>query len=261
MSSAISIKEMFVAGVHFGHKTRFWNPQMKPYIYGKRNELHIINLDKTVQCFGDALNFISKLATHSNKILFVSTKRAASKIIQQEAVRCGMPYVNHRWLGGMLTNYKTVRESIKRFVDLEAQKANGKFDKMIKKEALKLDRELGKLQQSLGGFKDMVGLPDALFVIDVGFEKIAVQEANKLGIPVIGVVDTNNSPDGVDYVIPGNDDSIKSIELYARLVADTILATKESVAREATGKLDEYLEVPQSADSKSSSNDSTVTSN
>jgi small subunit ribosomal protein S2 len=257
MSSNISIKDMFIAGVHFGHKARFWNPLMEPYIYGKRNGLHIINLDQTVECFSGALNYISKLAVHSNKILFVSTKRAASKVIQREAIRCNMPYVNHRWLGGMLTNYKTVRESIKRFVDLEEQKNSGKFDKMIKKEALQLNRELDKLQQSLGGFKDMVGLPDALFVIDVGFEKIAVKEANKLKIPVIGVVDTNNSPEGINHVIPGNDDSVKSIELYARIVADTIIATKESVNRQSSGKPDDYLEVPQSTNESTPADDST----
>ena len=250
--SSISIKEMFVAGVHFGHKARFWNPLMEQYIYGKRNGLHIINLDHTNTLFNEALNYISKLSIHSNKILFVGTKRAASKSIQREAIRCGMPYVNHRWLGGMLTNYKTVRESIKRFVSLEQQKAEGKFHKMIKKEALKLDRELDKLSQSLGGFKDMVGLPDAIFVVDVGFESIAVKEANKLKIPVIGIVDTNNTPEGIDYIIPGNDDSIKSIELYTKVVADTIITSKQSVSEQASSRLDEYFEDPQAKQNKDS---------
>ncbi len=241
--SIVSMKEMFEAGVHFGHKSRFWNPAMEKYIYIKRNGLHIINLDHTVTHFNDALNYLSKLATHSNKILFVGTKRAASKIIQSEATRCGMPYVDHRWLGGMLTNYKTVRCSINRFVALEEQKEKGQFDNMIKKEALKLNRELDKLNKSLGGFKDMVGLPDALFVVDVGFEKIAIKEANKLKIPVVGIVDTNNHPEGIDYVIPGNDDSIKSIELYVKAVADTIIASKNSSAQQAQGQVDGYTEV------------------
>lgn len=222
---------MFKAGVHYGHKTKYWNPQMRDYIYTKRNDLHIINLDKTATCLSDALNYLGSIAKSSNKILFVGTKRAASKIIAREASRCQMPYVDHRWLGGMLTNYKTVSESIKRLINLEADKQLGKFEGMIKKEGLNLERELLKLQQSLGGIKHMVGLPDAIFIIDVGFENIAVKEANKLSIPVIGVVDTNNSPEGINYVIPGNDDASKSIELYAKAVADTIIASKAAAAQ------------------------------
>lgn len=249
----VNIKDMFTAGVHFGHKTRYWNPKMEEYIYGQRNDLHIINLDKTVESLKEATNFISSIAATSNKILFVGTKRAASKIIKEQAERCGMPYVNHRWLGGMLTNYKTVRESIKKLTELEEKKNSGLFDKMIKKEALRLTRELEKLQQSLGGFKDMVGLPDALFVVDVGFEKIAVREANKLQIPVVGVVDTNNTPDGVSYVIPGNDDSLKSIEYYVTVMADTIIASKNAANSKSAVSPEAYIEVPKSDDSANSS--------
>ena len=221
--TSIDMRQMLKAGVHFGHMTRYWNPKMGPYLFGKSDKIHIINLEKSLPMFKGALNFFSRLASKKGKVLFVGTKRAASKIVAEQAERCGMPYVNHRWLGGMLTNYKTVRQSIKRLKDLEAMKAQGAFDRMIKKEALKLQRELDKLERSLGGIKNMAGIPDAIFVIDVGNEYIAVTEAKKLGIPVIGVVDSNCSPDDIDYIIPGNDDSRAAIELYMSSIADTII--------------------------------------
>lgn len=236
------MKDLLQAGAHFGHQTRYWNPKMAPYIFGARNKIHIINLEHTVPALNNALELVHKLATNKNKILFVGTKRAASKIIGEQAQRAGMPYVNHRWLGGMLTNYKTIRQSIKRFRDIEAQKADGTFEKITKKEALMLTREMEKLQRSIGGIKDMGGLPDALFVVDVDHERIAINEANKLGIPVIGVVDTNSNPDGVDYVIPGNDDAIRSILIYVQAVADTIL---EGLGTNLTGT-DEFIEVNSS---------------
>jgi len=205
------MRDMLKAGVHFGHQTRYWNPKMNAYIFGARNKIHIINLEKTLPLFNDAMAFLNKLAASNNKILFVGTKRAAQKAVSEEAQRCGMPYVDHRWLGGMLTNWKTIRQSIKRYRELEAQFQDGTFDKLTKKEALMRAREMDKLERSIGGIKDMGGLPDALFVIDVDHEDIAVQEARKLGIPVIAVVDTNSDPDGVDYPIPGNDDAIRAI--------------------------------------------------
>ena len=204
----VSMKELLEAGAHFGHRTRFWNPKMAEYIFGSRNKIHIINLEKTVPMMKDALNQISKLAANRAKILFVGTKRAAQELVREHAARAGMPYVDHRWLGGMLTNYKTVRQSIFRLKELKKMQAEGVFESMIKKEALMLRRELEKLDRSLGGIEDMGGLPDAIFVVDVGFEHIAVEEARKLKIPVFGIVDTNNDPDGIDYVIPANDDSI-----------------------------------------------------
>lgn len=232
--------DMLRAGVHFGHRTRYWNPKMAPYIFGARNKIHIINLETTLPMFEDVLNYVSKVAANKGKILFVGTKRAAQNIIKEQAARCGMPYVDHRWLGGMLTNYKTVRQSINRLRELEKMKESGEFERMIKKEALMLSRELEKLECGLGGIKNMGGLPDALFVIDVGYEKIAVQEAKKLKIPVVGVVDTNNSPDDIDYVIPGNDDSMRAIEIYVKSVADAILAAKDA---NTVGGKDEYIEV------------------
>jgi len=201
--SSVTMRDMLKAGVHFGHQTRYWNPKMKPFIFGARNKIHIINLETTLPLFNDALSFLNKLATSNNKILFVGTKRAAQNAVREEAKRCGMPYVDHRWLGGMLTNWKTIRQSIKRYRELEAQFQDGTFDKLTKKEALMRKREMDKLERSIGGIKDMGGLPDALFVIDVDHEDIALQEARKLGIPVVAVVDTNSNPDGVDYVIPG----------------------------------------------------------
>jgi small subunit ribosomal protein S2 len=226
--SKITMREMLEAGVHFGHRTRYWNPKMAPYIYGARNKIHIINLENTLPMFKDACNFISRVAANKGKVLFVGTKRAASNIIKEQAERCGMPYVNHRWLGGMLTNYRTIRQSIKRLKDLEAQSAAGTFDGFTKKEILNMQREQEKLECSIGGIKNMGGLPDALFVIDTGYEHIAIQEAKRLGIPVIGVVDTNNDPDAIDMLIPGNDDAIRAIQLYVSTIADTILEAQGS---------------------------------
>lgn len=219
----VTLRQMLEAGVHFGHRTRFWDPKMAPYIYGARDKVHIINLEKTLPLFKDALNYISGLAAKRGKILLVGTKRAAQSIIKEQAIRCGMPYVNHRWLGGMLTNYRTVRQSIKRLKELETMEQDGTLKRLIKKEALTLKREMDKLERAIGGVKDMGSLPDAIFVIDVGYENIAVSEARKLGIPVIGIVDTNHSPDGIDYVIPGNDDAIRSIEFYVTTMADAII--------------------------------------
>ncbi len=219
----VTMRELLKAGVHFGHRSRYWNPKMSKYIYGARNKAHIINLDHTLPAMNTALKLVNELAANKNKILFVGTKRAASKVIKEEAIRAGMPYVNHRWLGGMLTNYKTIRQSIKRLKELEKQSQDGSFDRLTKKEALMLSREQEKLERALGGIKDIGGLPDALFVIDVNHEHIAVSEARKLGIPVIGIVDTNSDPDGIDYVIPGNDDSISAIKLYVKSVADACI--------------------------------------
>ncbi|NNF96934.1 MAG: 30S ribosomal protein S2, partial [Halobacteria archaeon] len=238
----VSMRQMLEAGVHFGHQTRFWNPKMSNYIFGERNKIHIINLEKTLPLYSDAMNFIGSLAAKRGKILFVGTKRAAQDIVREEAERCGMPYVNHRWLGGMLTNYKTVKQSIKRLKELEAMQAEGGFEGLNKKEVLTLTREQEKLERSLGGIKDMNGVPDALFVIDVGHEKIAVNEAVKLGIPVIGVVDSNNDPENVDYVIPGNDDAIRAVSLYTQGVAKAIV---EGQAASTTfdGPADEFVEI------------------
>ena len=219
---------MLEAGVHFGHQTRFWNPKMADYIFGARNKIHIVNLEKTLPLYNDAVNAIGKIAANRGTILFVGTKRAARNTIHEEALRCGMPYVNHRWLGGMLTNYKTIRQSIQRLMDLEEMSTSGGFARLTKKEALGLKREMDKLEKVMGGIKNMKGLPDALFIIDVGHEEIAVNEANKLGIPVFGIVDTNNSPDGVDYIVPGNDDAIKAIRLYAQGIADAVIEGRAS---------------------------------
>ncbi len=240
----VTMRELLEAGVHFGHQTRFWNPKMAPYIFGERSKIHIINLEHTLPLLKEALNFASSLAAKGGVILFVGTKRAAREAIEQEAKRCGMPYVNHRWLGGMLTNFKTVKQSIRRLRELEEMAQDGTFERLSKKEALMLRREMEKLERSLGGIKDMKTIPDALFVIDVGHEKIAVKEANKLGVPVIGVVDTNNSLEGVDYVIPGNDDAIRAIQLYCRLMADAILEGKSAVAA-AVASEDEFVAVEE----------------
>lgn len=218
----VTMRQMLEAGVHFGHQTRYWNPKMGQFIFGERNKIHIINLEQTLPMFNDATNFIGKLAAKGGKIMFVGTKRSAREAVQEAATACKMPYVNHRWLGGMLTNFKTVKQSIRRLKDLEKMAEDGSFQKLGKKEVLMLTREAEKLERSLGGIKEMRGLPDAIFVIDVGYEKIAVQEANKLGIPVIGVVDTNNSLQGVDYVIPGNDDAIRAIQLYVSAASDAV---------------------------------------
>lgn len=239
----VNIPEMLKAGVHFGHQTRYWNPKMGTYIYGSRNKIHIIDLGKTANLFQDALNFISSTAARKGKILFVGTKYAAQDIIQQEADRCKQPYVNRRWLGGMLTNYKTIRQSIKRLKELEAMFESGKFGRLTKKEILGLEREKAKLLSSLGGIKNMGGIPDAIFIIDVGHENIAVREANRLGIPVVGVVDSNNDPDNISYVIPGNDDSTRAIRYYASRVADTILEARASAQDNI--EVDEFVEVPE----------------
>jgi small subunit ribosomal protein S2 len=226
--SNVSMREMLKAGVHFGHQTCHWNPKMGPYIYGARNKIHIINLESTLPMLNDALNFMGTLASKKGKVLFVGTKTAAQEIIKQEAARCHMPYVDHRWLGGMLTNYKTIRQSIRRLKELEAMFEKNAFGRLTKKEILNMTRDMQKLDRSLGGIKNMGGLPDAIFVIDVGHEKIAIAEANRLGIPVIGIVDTNNSPKGISYMVPGNDDSIRSIALYAKSAADCILEARAS---------------------------------
>ena len=220
---SVTMRQMLEAGVHFGHQTRFWNPKMAPYIFGQRNKIHIINLEKTMVMYEEAMNYVRQLAANKGTILFVGTKRQARDIVREEAIRCGSPYVDQRWLGGMLTNFKTIKLSIKRLHDMETMAQDGTLDKLVKKEALDLQRELEKLNSSLGGIKDMKGLPDAMFVIDVGFQKGAITEARKLEIPVVGVVDTNHSPDGMHYVIPGNDDSSQAVRLYARGVADAIL--------------------------------------
>ena len=227
--SNVTMREMLEAGVHFGHQTRFWNPKMAPFIFGERNKIHIINLEQTMPMCRDAVNYLGKIASQKGKVMFVGTKRAASDSIKEEALRCGMPFVNHRWLGGMLTNFRTVRASIKRLKELEDMAANNNYEKISKKEILNLSREQEKLHKTLGGIKEMGGLPDVLFVVDVGYEKIAVLEATKLGIPVVGIVDTNNSPDNIEYIVPGNDDSMRAIKLYTRLVADAILDAKQAI--------------------------------
>jgi small subunit ribosomal protein S2 len=242
------MRQMLEAGVHFGHQTRFWNPKMAPFIFGHRNKIHIINLETTLAKYNEAMSFIRKLTAKKGSILFVGTKRQAREIIAEEAQRCSMPFVDERWLGGMLTNFKTVKLSIKRLKDMEQMAEEGAFEKMSKKEGLMLQRELTKLQKSLGGIKDMGGLPDALFVVDVGYHKIAITEANKLGIPVIGIVDTNHNPAGVNYVIPGNDDSSRAIRLYARGVADAILEGKNQSINEVVQAMagdDEFVEVEE----------------
>lgn len=236
----VTMREMLQAGVHFGHQARYWNPKMGNYIFGARNKIHIINLEHTVPAFNSALKVVTHMASQKKKILFVGTKRAASKVIKEQAERAGMPYVSNRWLGGMLTNYKTIRASIRRYRDLETQSKDGTFEKLTKKEALMRTRMMDKLELSIGGIKDMGGLPDALFVIDVEHERIAIQEANKLGIPVIGVVDTNSDPNGIDYVIPGNDDAIRAIKLYVTAAADACVeGVKDASAMTAK---DEYVE-------------------
>ena len=241
--SVVSMRDLLKAGAHFGHQTRYWNPKMSQYIFGARNQIHIMNLEHTVPALEQASEFVRNLAANKNKILFVGTKRSASKVIKTQAERCGMPYVNHRWLGGMLTNYKTLRQSIKKLRDLEVKAADGTFDKLLKKEVLDLTRQMAKLELSVGGVKDMGGLPDAIFVIDVDHEDIAILEARKLGIPVIGVVDTNSNPDGVDIVIPGNDDAIRAIDIYSRVIADACIAGSGVTAVESD-YVEEAAEAP-----------------
>jgi len=239
----VTMRQMLEAGVHFGHQTRHWNPRMAPYIFGSRNKIHIINLEQSLPLFNDAMNFLGKLAANKGKVLFVGTKRAAQGTIAEQALRCGMPYVDHRWLGGMLTNFKTLKISVKRLNDLDAMLADGSGTSQLnKREILSLTREKTKLERSLGGIKKMTGMPDVLFIVDVGHEKIAVSEARKLGIPVVAVVDTNNDPKDVDYVIPGNDDAIRSIRLYVAAAADAILEGKASA-----GNIQEFVEVEEVA--------------
>jgi small subunit ribosomal protein S2 len=239
----ITMRQMLEAGVHFGHQTRYWDPKMAPYIFGSRGKIHIINLEKSLPMLLDAMNFIGKIASKRGSVIFVGTKRAASKSIAEEAQRCGMPYVSHRWLGGMLTNFRTIRQSIKRLRQIEKMEEDGSFARLVKKEILQLTRERDKLEKSLGGIKDMKGLPEAMLVVDVGHEDIAVKEARKLGIPVIAVVDTNCSPNDIDYVIPGNDDAIRSIRLYTQLAADAILEGRASVPHIEEG--DEFVELDE----------------
>jgi small subunit ribosomal protein S2 len=240
----VTMRQMLEAGVHFGHQTRYWNPKMAPFIFGDRNRIHIVNLEKSLPKFNDAMNFIGKLASKRGTILFVGTKRQARDVVREQAERCGMPYVNHRWLGGMLTNFKTVKQSIKRLRELEAMEQDGTMNRLTKKEALMRRRELERLDRDLGGIKDMNSLPDAIFIIDVGHEKNAIGEAKNLNIPVIGVVDTNNSPVGIDYVIPGNDDALRAIQLYATGAADAVLEGKAS-SPQAHGAGDEFVEVDE----------------
>ena len=239
-----TMRQMLEAGVHFGHQTRFWNPKMAPYIFGARNKIHIFNLEKTMEKYNDAMGYLRRLAANRGTILFVATKRQAREIIAEEAKRAGMPYVDNRWLGGMMSNFKTIKGSLKRLKELDTMITDGTLDRMSKREALTYKREYDKLMTSMGGIKDLTALPDALFVIDVGYQKIAVQEANKLGIPVIGVVDTNHSPDGVDYVIPGNDDSSKAIRIYARGAADAILEGKAQAVHEIVKEQNEEIVEP-----------------
>ncbi|MEM7027785.1 MAG: 30S ribosomal protein S2 [Pseudomonadota bacterium] len=245
--SNVTMRDMLEAGVHFGHQTRYWNPNMAPFLFGQRNKIHIINLEKTLPLYEEAINFVGKMAAKKGTILFVGTKRSAQSIIAEEAKRCEMPFINKRWLGGLLTNFKTVKQSINRLKELEEMQTDGSLDRLSKKEGLMLKRELDKLEASLSGIKDMKGIPDVLFIIDVGYENIAVSEAIKLGIPVVGVVDSNNSPKGVDYIIPGNDDAIRSISLYAKGAADAILDSKQSIAHLGDGEDgDELVEIDES---------------
>ena len=239
----VSMRQMLEAGVHFGHQTRYWNPKMAPYIFGDRNKIHIINLEKTVPMFNDALNFLGKIAAKGGTVLFVGTKRSARDVIGEQAARCNMPYVNHRWLGGMMTNFRTVKLSVRRLKTLQTMAQDGSFDRLVKREALDMQREMEKLEKSLGGIQNMEHLPDALFVVDVDHESIAITEARKLGIPVVGVVDTNSSPDGVDYIIPGNDDAIRAVQLYVMAVADAVEDAKGTV----TVAGDDFVEVSEAA--------------
>jgi small subunit ribosomal protein S2 len=246
---SVTMRQMLEAGVHFGHQTRYWNPKMAPYIFGHRNKIHIINLEKTLAQYQEALKFVRRLAANKGSILFVGTKRQAREIVHEEAVRCGMPFVDHRWLGGMLTNFKTVKQSIKRLKEMEGMAEDGSLERLSKKEGLTIQRETAKLQRSLGGIKDLPSLPDALFIIDVGYHKGAVTEAAKLGIPVVAVVDTNHSPDKIDYVIPGNDDSSRAIRLYARGVADAVLEGRSQAVEEVVAAVrdEEFVEVEEEA--------------
>ncbi|MFA6053282.1 MAG: 30S ribosomal protein S2 [Methylobacter sp.] len=240
--AAVSMRQMLEAGVHFGHQTRYWNPKMATYLFGARNKIHIIDLEKTLPMFNDAMNYLGQMTANKGTVLFVGTKKAARKVVAEEAKRCGMPYVNHRWLGGMLTNFKTIKKSINRLKELEAMKADGTlYQRFAKKEALGMERELEKLERSLGGIKDMKGVPDVIFVLDVGYEKNAISEAKKLGIPVVGVVDSNNSPERIDYIIPGNDDSIRAVKLYCESVSAAVMEAK-SATLGLSAKADDFVE-------------------
>ena len=254
--TSVSMKELLEAGVHFGHQKRYWNPKMSKFIFGVRNNIHIINLEETLPALNAAAEFVNDLVQKNNKVLFVGTKRSAGKVIKEEAERCGMPYVDKRWLGGMLTNYKTIRQSIRRLRDLETLSTDGTFEKLTKKEALSLQRDLDKLEASLGGIKNMGGLPDAIFVVDVDYENIAITEARKLGIPVIGIVDTNSSPDGIDYVIPGNDDAIRSIKLFVSSLADAAISGKEK--RDGVMRPDDFIEIDESSAVEQTNNEDQV---
>jgi small subunit ribosomal protein S2 len=237
------MRQMLEAGVHFGHQTRYWNPRMAPYIFGARSNIHIINLEQTLPLFNDAMRYLEQASANRGKVLFVGTKRTTRKVIEEEAIRCGMPYVNYRWLGGMLTNFKTIKQSIARMKELSAMREDGRLARFSKKEGLGMMRELEKLENNMGGIRDMDRLPDVMFIMDVGYEKNAVSEAKKLGIPVVGVVDTNNSPAGIDYMIPGNDDSIRAVQLYAQSAATAILQGKASGVDMTAGQEDEFIEM------------------
>jgi small subunit ribosomal protein S2 len=240
--AAVSMRQMLEAGVHFGHQTRYWNPKMATYLFGARNKIHIIDLEKTLPMFNDAMNYLGQMSANKGTVLFVGTKKAARKVVAEQAALCGMPYVNHRWLGGMLTNFKTIKKSINRLKELEAMKADGTlYQRFAKKEALGMERELEKLERSLGGIKDMKGVPDVIFILDVGYEKNAISEAKKLGIPVVGIVDSNNSPEQIDYIIPGNDDSIRAIKLYCESVSAAVMEAK-SAGLGLSAKADDFVE-------------------
>jgi small subunit ribosomal protein S2 len=241
--SIVTMRQMLEAGVHFGHQTRYWNPKMAPYIFGARSNIHIVNLEKTLPLFNDAMRYLEQVAANRGRILFVGTKKTTRKVIEEEGARCGMPYVNHRWLGGMLTNFKTIKQSVNRMKELEAMREDGRLARFSKKEGLGMMRELDKLTLSLGGIRDMEKLPEVLFIMDVGYEKNAVSEALKLGIPVVGIVDTNNSPIGIDYIIPGNDDSIRAVQLYAQSAATSILQGKANGVSFVEGSEDEFVEM------------------
>ena len=254
----INMRQMLEAGVHFGHQTRYWSPKMAPYIFGSRNKIHIINLETTLPLFQEAMNFLGSVTAAKGKVLFVGTKRQASKLVREHAERCGCPFVDHRWLGGMLTNFKTVKNSIARLIELDELNSSGAIDRLSKKEALILERERSKLDRSLSGIRDMTGLPDCIFVIDVDHEKIAVAEAKKLKIPVVGIVDTNSSPEGIDYPIPGNDDAIRAVRLYLSHAADAVLEARSILPEVITGDADDYVEVSENVDIASVAEDDPV---
>ena len=254
----INMRQMLEAGVHFGHQTRYWSPKMAPYIFGSRNKIHIINLETTLPLFQEAMNFLGSVTAAKGKVLFVGTKRQASKLVREHAERCGSPFVDHRWLGGMLTNFKTVKNSIARLIELDELNSSGAIDRLSKKEALILERERSKLDRSLSGIRDMTGLPDCIFVIDVDHEKIAVAEAKKLKIPVVGIVDTNSSPEGIDYLIPGNDDAIRAVRLYLSHAADAVLEARSILPEVITGDADDYVEISKNVDEASVAEDDPI---